>query len=236
MGHGRPRRPPSSPAGWNGRLRLALGPGLVVLALTLLAAGWTRAALYGAPDGRLSPWEVRSLSAARLGVADAAGLAFSPAASAFLLLPGAGERGPIELGLASLAGDRLGSLRLPVPVPDPQHVAFDAAARRLLYLDPAAGELVEIIAEGWDGPDPSPGVVRRHDVRALGLRELQGMSVDPTSGRLYLLDAGARRLVRLTPDPAGGWMPRPPRARDAWGWSSWAGWPSTHSAATSTCC
>jgi hypothetical protein len=85
-------------------------------------------------------------------------------------------------------------------VADPVNTAFDARTNRLLMFDSSANELIEMLA----GPDGRLGrLTTRIDARAFGLRDPQGLTIDPATGRLFVLDAGPR-IVRIDPHPLLG--------------------------------
>ena len=100
----------------------------------------------------------------------------------------------------SRVSDRAGSARLASAVKDPVNVAFDARGSRLLLLD-AADRLLEVRASANGDLDPSTLV--RRDALRLDLRDPQGMTVDPASGVVYVLDAAQPRLVRIEPAADG---------------------------------
>jgi uncharacterized protein YjiK len=138
---------------------------------------------------------------------NAAGLAFSPQANAFLLLadhstpqPG-GE--PANLLMITHFEDLVGSADLP-PMASPINMAYDSQANQLLLLDTATNELVAIQA-GPTGPDPA--AITRFPAAPLSLQTPQGMATDPTSGRLFILDSATSQIVRVEPGPQHSFDP-----------------------------
>ena len=113
---------------------------------------------------------------------------------------------PTVLGIARARVIEPGDFRIPNPptveawtsagVSDPLNTAFDVGANRFLLLEATTSELVEV-ATGPDGGF-EPLTAMRLDARAFGLRDPQGLTVDPRSGRLFILDAGSR-IVRVDP-------------------------------------
>ncbi len=87
-------------------------------------------------------------------------------------------------------------------IPDPINMAFDGKGNRLLLIDSATDELIEIDARPDGSPDPAG--LTRHDAQRFGLINPQGMTVDPASGHLFILDSSGPRLVRVEPDPDQG--------------------------------
>ncbi len=173
----------------------------------LLMAGVLLLASFGASATAsaqgVAPYfaELRRIDTADFGVARPVGLAFSPAANAFLVLsaPSGGARSRVVM--ITLFEDPAGVVSVAAVASDPVNAAFDSRANRLMWFDPAAAELVEIRVGLSGAPDPSGGAVRRFAVQQFGLQRAQGMTFDPRDGRLFILDAAARRIVRVTPHP-----------------------------------
>ena len=151
--------------------------------------------------GAAAPVDVaRIIKPRKLGLANPAGLAFSPRAGTFLLItraPGTPATTSTGVELLTLAASRAGTVRIPAEVSDPVNLTFDARANRLLILQAAHHQLIEIQA----GPDGSlePEALTRIDVRSFGLDNPQGVTVDPATGRLFILDAAGPRIVVVTP-------------------------------------
>jgi hypothetical protein len=70
---------------------------------------------------------------------------------------------------------------------------------RLLILEPSTGQLLEL----WPGTDgrPDPAALTRSDVALLGVQLPRGMTLDPSGGRFFVLDAAAPRIAIVEPDP-----------------------------------
>jgi uncharacterized protein YjiK len=104
-----------------------------------------------------------------------------------------------------------GDLRIPNPpgvdawstanVADRVNMAFDANAKRLFIFESSTNQLIE----GLTGPDAgvSRQTLNRIDAQSFGLRDPQGLTVDPASGRVFVLDAGSR-IVRIEPHSLRG--------------------------------
>jgi DNA-binding beta-propeller fold protein YncE len=136
----------------------------------------------------------------------AAGLAFSPGAKAFYVVEALGpDHSPpllLEVIEVSPLEDRGATARVVAAIKDPINVTYDARANRLLIFQSASNRLIEVREGPGGNLDPSP--VYRHDARRFGLQNPQGMAVDPASGHLYILDAAGPRIVRIEPNPEGG--------------------------------
>ena len=106
-----------------------------------------------------------------------------------------------------------GDVRIPNPtavdawssagVTDPVNMAYDVATNRVLILEAATSQMIETRAR----PDGSVDrlTMKRVDARSFGLRDPRGLTVDPASGRLFILDAGPR-IVRVDAHPLQGFQ------------------------------
>jgi len=151
---------------------------------------------------------VRTIETARAGVPAPVGLTFSPVANAFLL-PGASGATPTASGTAKISminlfGDAVGAVSVAAPIVEPLNAAFDSRAHRLVFFDRAAGELVAVRALPAGYPTPSRAAVARFGARPYGVQNPQGMTFDPASGRLFILDAATWRILAITPHPVFG--------------------------------
>jgi len=147
----------------------------------------------------------RVIEPGEFGLANPAGLAFSPSAGTLLLVtrtPGMPPGSVTDIELITLAEDRAGTVRIAAALTDPLNLTFDGNANRLLIFQSSNNQLIEITAR----PDGSldPQTLRRIDARSFGLQNPQGLTVDPVSGRLFILDAAGPRIVRVEPDPQLG--------------------------------
>ena len=144
---------------------------------------------------------VREIETGHLIVPHPAGLAFSPQANMFFVLPGRGATQAAAdgdtLAMVTPLADPAGSLNLPLTLAAPINMTFDNRANRLLLLDAAANQLIEIRA-GLTG-ELDPATPARFDVRPFDLQHPQGMTMDPVSGRLFILDSAADRILRIAP-------------------------------------
>ncbi|HET7008625.1 MAG TPA: Ig-like domain-containing protein [Candidatus Binatia bacterium] len=168
----------------------------LLLVGALLLGSFATSSTTSAQEGTADYWRyVRSIEAEQLGVDHPAELTYSPQANAFLIA----ESGASRIVMLTPTEDPAGTLEMGTTLKDALDLAFDGKANRLLAFDPATQELVEIKAKPSGVPDPMS--IGRFDARALGLQNPRGLTVDPASGRLYLLDSGARRIVGVDPAP-----------------------------------
>ena len=145
----------------------------------------------------------RIFEAADAGLSHPAGLAFSSRANHFLVAeaPGQGQP-PAGTRLIQLTPrvEQSGSTRLAANLGDPINLAFDDRQARLLLL-PSPAQLLEVPLDSQG--DLDPGALTQHDLRSFGLQDPQGMSVDPASGAVFILDAYGPKIVRLNPGTGG---------------------------------
>jgi uncharacterized protein YjiK len=150
---------------------------------------------------------VHVLEQERTDIAAPAGLAFSPLGDFFYVVGARPSGASSETEVVRLApfaaapvSDRAGSARLAAVLRDSVNVAFDPRGSRLLLLD-NADRLLEVRVNAAGELDP--GTLVRRDALGLDLRDPQGMTVDPASGVVYVLDANPVRLVRIEPASGG---------------------------------
>ncbi|MBK9711677.1 MAG: hypothetical protein IPO81_10180 [Kouleothrix sp.] len=144
---------------------------------------------------------VRLIELERVGAASPTGLAFAPVMNAFLMPQARDGARPSSLAMLSPLGRPTGSGNLAGLPADSLNITFDGASDSLLLLDSASGELVEVRARPAGGLDLSTPA--RFEGRGLGVRSPRGMAVDPSSGRLFVLDGAGPRLALVDPAPGG---------------------------------
>lgn len=180
----------------------------ILSALTLYSS-WFIVTSANAPaqDHPLQPRLVRAIPVPDAGIAGPAGLAYLPAADAFLVVESQGAARPgsagLRIAMANMLGDALGTAVLESLPANPLNVTFNSHSGSLLFLDSAAGELVEL-QSGLAGGHSSAGDLARFPVGSLGLLEPRGMTFDPASGFLYFLDAAGPRVLSIAPGSASG--------------------------------
>jgi len=178
---------------------LVLGA-LVGLLLTMKATA--------APEGRAAVRLVDVLEGARTGITSPVGLAFSaPSGSLHVVAarPRPGAVGPhtelvrLTPFATSPRSDRVGSARIAAALDDSINVAFDVRRSRLLGLD-RVGRLFEVRARRDGQLDPR---ALFRSALHVDLHDPQGMTVDPDTGAVFVLDAGMSRILRIEPGRGG---------------------------------
>jgi hypothetical protein len=145
----------------------------------------------------------RAIETGDLGIPNPGGLAYSPDAGAFFVIqkPAAGKPTENDGRIFIVTHDEElgGSVDGAAVVTDPLNLVVDRGANRLLAFDAGKQELVAMRLSSRGRPDPAS--IERFAAGALMLQEPRGLTIDPATGRLYLLDNGARRIVRVDPAP-----------------------------------
>jgi hypothetical protein len=173
---------------------------LGLVAVVGLAFGQAALARGGSDSVRL----VRVIETAPLGHPNPVGLAFSTQADSFLLLAAPGGSRPPFSDIVSISHRErfAGSARFGAALSAPLNMAFDGKANRLLVFEPGRDELIAVAA-GADG-FPGPARMTRIDAGHFGVWDPRGMTVDPLSGHLFMLDGLGARIVRIAPDSVLG--------------------------------
>jgi len=147
--------------------------------------------------------QVRAMLNKDTGLLNPAGLAFSMKSNAFYAGGYSGQAASAQLELVKLTpfADRKGSARITAAIQDPINMVFDDKLGRLLILQEQTQQLLDV-RESISG-ELVPGGLTRYDIREFGLVDPQGMTVDPESGALFILDGEGPRIVRIEPNADG---------------------------------
>ncbi|HMN30635.1 MAG TPA: hypothetical protein PKE45_20960, partial [Caldilineaceae bacterium] len=169
-----------------------------VVCLTIWMRGSTTLAQGNAPFVK---W-ARAMKMDDTGMANPAGLVFSPRTNAFHVVNRRGQPATdTDVVRLTPFGERAGSARIAAALRDPINMAFDGYFNRLLAFISPANQLVEV-REGTDGNLDRRTLVR-HNARRFGLQNPQGLTVDPANGKLYILDSAGPSIVRIEPAADG---------------------------------
>jgi hypothetical protein len=178
--------------------------GVIVVALLVSFGNPGRATL--AQVGNEYITELRFMEAPDLGMRQPAGVSYWPAAEALIVLEaadgtGTGQRADIVI--TTLYEDLLGGSRLEGLPSQRLNVVVDSQGENLLVLNPETQELWQVRLPAVATLDEAMAVVERIDVSAYGLQGAQGMTLDPESNRLFILDAKAGSITVVTADGNG---------------------------------
>ena len=172
------------------------------------------------------------IEAKETGLSNPSGLAFSSRTNAFHVVERwrPGKSPTADTGITRLTpfGERRSAARVRAAIADPINMAFDGKNGRLLVFLSSGNRLIDV-REGPDGNlDPRTLIV--HNARHFGLKNPQGMTVDPASGHLFILDAVGPKLVRVEPNSDGrfdkAWISEVDLRRNRLG-AMCAAWPSS---------
>ena len=144
------------------------------------------------------------METAELGIINPAGLSFSMKTNTFYVLPRGKKVRSSRADIFRLTPteDLVGYVSIKTQINDPINMAFDNKADRLLIFNSVTKKLVEV-AVGADG-NLKPSTLTYHKADHFGVMNPQGITVDPKSGHLFILDADGPRLVRVEPAPDKG--------------------------------
>ena len=143
--------------------------------------------------------EKQMIRTERLGIVRPAGVAHVGSSDLFIVLPvpvAGAERGA-TVEIMDRFYHPVASIALPVPPANPRAVAYDRHGERLLLLDVASRSL-HAIPGGAGGVFASDRAVRLEAPRVGPVRPV-GMTVDPATGEVFVLDRLLRRILRFTP-------------------------------------
>lgn len=139
------------------------------------------------------------------GKPDLSGAAFPPGAHSLLML---NQANGSRIDLLAPPENQNGKIsRTAIYISDPVNIAFDTATfgakgfgiYRLFLLDARLGELIAV--KGGVRNAMQQDKFDRFDAREFNIADPQGMSLDPVSGRLYILDASGPNILALDPQP-----------------------------------
>ena len=190
-----PRRDVSARSGRPGFLSPSLVRGVAVLVAALATTPASSAA--EAPRAlRLK----QMIETEALGIRHPVGITYAGDADLFIVLrsdaAGTGSTPPAA-ELMDRWNQPVASLAFPARPASPRAVAYDRPGERLLLLDPAS-RAVHAIPGGAAGTFAVERVSRLEAPRVGPLRPV-GMTVDPATGQVYVLDRLLRRIVRFAP-------------------------------------
>jgi len=184
------------------RLALCLGLLLIYCFLNTLAVS-------AAPANTVKKIRVidtdNLLNADSFNASDSAfpGIGFPPGANTLLLLNQPNRQVSIIL-ISPAKGNKETQSRKPLQISDPINIAFGAISKnekdsglsRLFLLDADFGELISIKSPSHQSR------INRLNIQKFGITDPQGMTVDPETGRLFVLDVSASpRIISIQPKP-----------------------------------
>jgi hypothetical protein len=181
------------------------------LALATILIASVPATTTSAESVSLTPRaRVRGVETDDLGLTSLKAIAYASGRALFFALEPGSSPEHTRITTLTPLDDPLGSVEIPVALSRFPIVAFDDRGNRLLMVD-EAGDLhsFDLLADGRI--DASSG--RMLEMPRVGPLRVAGMTADPATGDVYVLDRLSRRVVRFVPgaeaDASGSpsWMP-----------------------------
>ena len=141
---------------------------------------------------------VRKIYANELGFSHFSGLASSPLDCSFFTVPSP-QSIVNKTALINVSGDPVYLLDFEDSHSSPIYISFDRKNNSLLHYDTQHKELIEINI-GEKG-HPNPNALKRYPLEQLELNDVQGLTFDPLTGDLYVLDSHTPRIIRIKSNP-----------------------------------
>ncbi len=171
----------------------------IALLLILLLSG-----VGFAQDNPLFIGLIQTIEPEKSGLSHPSGIAFSSRANAFYVAETLTDQkitsSVSTIKHVSVLGQEIGSTQIDLAIDNPINLAMDNRTGRLLIYQAFTQQLVELRENSAGRLDPNSLVL--HKV-SFGLKDPQGMTVDPIHGYLYFLDADGPRLIRVLLPPDG---------------------------------
>ena len=168
---------------------------LFILVAILMGSTWSFHLSADAQGEFTVPRVVRSLSASEFGQQNAKGLAFSAVSDTFLLV------GDADTALLTMLEDSLGSLVAPDVQADPLNTAFDAKSKSFVTFNRPSAEILQVAADAQGLP---AAAAKRFEAKTYGIQDAQGITFNPETGQMFILDAGKAQIVAISPHETMG--------------------------------
>ena len=174
--------------------------------LTLIPS-LNRLASAQAPAGYFR--EVRTIYTAEYGIARPSGVIYAPDLNALLVMqdtPSQDNSSLIASGIAiNLFEDLVGDFNFQVDINTPANFSYNPRQDSFFLLDSNANRLVEITQQGDGLPQRSNQNSVDFSIEALQVNNPQGISFDPATGNLFILDARKLEVLKVSPDASGSY-------------------------------
>jgi hypothetical protein len=128
-------------------------------------------------------------------------LIFNPDMNSFIRLTPSGLF-ESKLSYLSFSGEIITHRSLDISLVNPLNVSFNHNSGELYYYDNRSNDLIKIKFTENGFPINSSEGISHTNIQHPGLRNVQGITIDPNDGELIVLDADIPRIVRLAPNPA----------------------------------
>jgi len=142
---------------------------------------------------------VHSISTGEFGFYAPKGLAFSSSANSFVIL-GSNKSSAGVISLYEVYG---GAGTLSEPVDEYLNVAYDGKSEALFTLNQSSAQLSKVRTNQTGLPVQNSDSTR-YKTNSLNLKSAKGITFDPITGRMFVLDGDTARVVVVTPSPNNG--------------------------------
>ena len=144
--------------------------------------------------------QVREFETARGDILQPGAVAYRPSSQTFCVLPAAGApQDSTSMSRFSFMGDPTGATDVGTPAAGLE-ATYDTVARNLVLFDDRLDEVTTTDGSTW----PGTGVTQIAPLPQLGTVDAAGITVDPATRILYVLDRASRRIAAV---PAAAWVP-----------------------------
>jgi uncharacterized protein YjiK len=145
----------------------------------------------------------RAIETDDLGIMNPTGLAFSPGADLFFVIedPATKPAGidVTDIIMITSLEELAGYTEIPIAITNPANVAFDKRSNRLFFYEATTNELIGIPVRA-DGSLDAAALIRIK-TQHWGIQNPRGMTFDPDSGSLFILDSSQGQIMRIEPVP-----------------------------------
>ncbi len=143
--------------------------------------------------------QVRIIYSADYGLQSPYGLTFSPADNQFFAYGLAGTDQTTAAGNPiigfNIYEDPTPAFTLPALLEEPWNVAFNAKVNSVFSWDRRSASLLKM----------DRSAATRYNLKEYQIPDAQGITFDPNSGRLFILDAQNRQIIKISPDAQGNY-------------------------------
>ena len=146
--------------------------------------------------------EVRSIYNSRTGISMPIGLTYVDGARTMLVVPRANSTqngSGTSLAMISIMGDPVGNVTLPFVIQNPLDVAFSELEGALYVLDPATRILFKVPISTAGQTVLETSLIEVTDLSSIPLQNPTGITFDPDTGTLYILDGGQQEIFSIAP-------------------------------------
>jgi len=142
---------------------------------------------------------VQNISGDKSGLLNPGGIVYSSRANVYYVIEtsnrSALKSNRTEIKRLSVLGQPAGSTQIEISIDNPINMAMDDNLGRLLFYQKSTSQLVEINESASGNLEANS--ISSHNAGAYRLQNPQGMSFDPVSNSLYILDAAGPRVIHI---------------------------------------